>query len=79
MQIGIVMNSFDEFQKDRGCSSPKTLLISRSYKTVGVFGHHPGLFFSSIVSLLQFIFIIAYDSGKQTAFYHHKFLVGAFE
>ncbi len=30
------MNSFDEFQKDGGFFSPKTLLISRSYKTVGV-------------------------------------------
>ena len=36
------MNSFDEFQKDRGFFSPKTLLISRSYKTVGVFWPHQG-------------------------------------
>ena len=34
------MTSFDEFQKDGVFSSPKTPLIPRSYKSVGVFWPH---------------------------------------
>ena len=36
------MTSFDEFQKDGVSSSPKILLIPRSYKTVGVFWPRQG-------------------------------------
>jgi len=68
MQIGMVMTSFDELQIDEAFSSPKILLIRRSYKTVGVFWPPSG-----IASLLKFIFIIAYNFGKLTAQYHHAF------
>ena len=80
MQIGMVMTSFDEFQIDEAFSPPKTLLIRRSYKTVGVFWPHQGPLHQQNCQLAEIHLYYRLQLWQANCTVSSRiFLVGAFE